>query len=257
LFQIFQSDVVVGDYVLLQPGDIVPADGVLVAGSVVVNQASLNGERNSKEKIVAPADYAPMNPEDFNDRFLVFRGSIISTPHSVQPTVLSHCPTHIWLSLVAADGEGVLFVRSVGVKTVYGGIAEALQQANDRESPLQLKLGVLADNISYLGYIGATGIAVSFLFKQFVMDNHWAWRYAPFHCRLPCLFGLRAQLLFWSQNSEIWAYITAGGAPLHDIVKSVILAIIVIVCAVPEGLPMMIAIVLSLNMKRCAIACHT
>jgi P-type E1-E2 ATPase len=70
---------VVGDFVLLQPGDIVSADGVLVAGSVVVNQASLNGERNSKEKIVAPEAYVPLNSEDFNDRFLVFRGSVTSS----------------------------------------------------------------------------------------------------------------------------------------------------------------------------------
>jgi magnesium-transporting ATPase (P-type) len=68
-------------------------------------------------------------------------------------------------------------VNSVGVKTVYGGIAEALQESNDRESPLQLKLGVLADNISYLGYIGAICVAVSFLFKQFIMDNHYSLRY--------------------------------------------------------------------------------
>lgn len=72
--------------------------------------------------------------------------------------------------------------------------------------------------------MGASCIAVSFMFKQIVLDNHWS-------------------------LTEIGTYLV-GGSFIHDLVKAVILAIIVIVVAVPEGLPMMIAIVLSLNMKR-------
>jgi P-type Ca2+ transporter type 2C len=127
--------------------------------------------------------------------------------------------------LGVVDGEGVLLVKRVGSSTLYGSVADALQESSDRESPLQIKLGSLAETISRLGYIGASCIAVSFMFKQIILDNHWSWR-------------------------EISAYLGAGGPFIHDIVKAVILAIIVIVVAVPEGLPMMIAIVLSLNMRR-------
>lgn len=123
------------------------------------------------------------------------------------------------------DGEGVLLVSRVGTATLYGSAADALNESSDRESPLQVKLGSLADTISRLGYIGASCIAVSFMFKQIILDNHWS-------------------------ATEIGAYLFNGGAFVHDAVKAVILAIIVIVVAVPEGLPMMIAIVLSLNMKR-------
>jgi len=131
----------------------------------------------------------------------------------------------IFRGTIVVDGEAVLQTKSVGLQTLYGAFIAKGGQSDDRESPLQYKLGVLADNISKVGYVGASCIAVSFLFKQIIMDNHYSW-------------------------SEIVGYALSGGALLHDVVKSVILAIIVIVVAVPEGLPMMIAIVLSLNMKR-------
>lgn len=90
-----------------------------------------------------------------------------------------------------------------------------------------MKLSHLADQVSTFGYVGATGIAVSFLFKQFVLDQNYSYE-------------------------SIIAYLSLSNwqVALHDVVTSLILAIIVIVVAVPEGLPMMIAIVLSLNMKK-------
>jgi Ca2+-transporting ATPase len=88
-----------------------------------------------------------------------------------------------------------------------------------------VKLSNLADGISTIGYVGATFIAVSFLFKQFVMDNHYQW----------------AQIVAYASNWQL---------ALKDVVTSLMLAIIIIVVAVPEGLPMMIAIVLSLNMRK-------
>lgn len=123
------------------------------------------------------------------------------------------------------NGEGVLLAKSVGSNTLYGQMADALNKTEERESPLQVKLSALADLISQLGYIGAIFIAISFLFKQFVMDNNYSY-------------------------DEIIAYVSRWHIAVHDVVTSVILAIIVIVVAVPEGLPMMIAIVLSLNMRK-------
>jgi magnesium-transporting ATPase (P-type) len=74
------------------------------------------------------------------------------------------------------DGEGVMVAESVGKSTLYGQLATELTLcADDRASPLQFKLSVLADQISKIGYIMAICIAVSFLFKQIVMDNHYKW----------------------------------------------------------------------------------
>lgn len=201
LEHILATEIVVGDYVLLQIGDKVPADGVLAAGEISVKQDTLDGEPEPREKVEAPANYIPASKKDLHDKYLVFRGTLLE------------------------NGEGVLKVRGVGSNTLYGEMAEALANTEERESPLQVKLSALADLISNLGYIGAIFIAISFLFKQFVMDNNYSY-------------------------DEIVAYVSRWHVALHDVVTSVILAIIVIVVAVPEGLPMMIAIVLSLNMRK-------
>jgi magnesium-transporting ATPase (P-type) len=198
LQKVFTSELVVGDYVLLQPGEIVPADGVLVSGHVMLNEASLTGESE-------PRMFLPIQEQD-----------------SHYDMADAHC---VRRSCFVSDGEGVMLVNSVGINTEYGRIAEELSSQETRESPLQVKLSTLADQISKLGYIGATAIAVSFLFKQFVIDNHWSWE------KMVEAFSDRGMIL-------------------NEIAKSVILGIIVIVVAVPEGLPMMIAIVLSLNMNR-------
>lgn len=199
LQQIFTADLVVGDYVLLQPGEIVPADGVLVSGHVMLSEAALTGESE-------PRIFIPVQEQDAS-----------------YDMADSHC---IRRGCVVTDGEGIMLVNSVGVNTEYGRLAAELSQHdNSRESPLQVKLSTLADQISKIGYIGASAIAVSFLFKQFVIDNHWSW-------------------------TKMMANFSDGGLVLSEIVKAVILGIIVIVVAVPEGLPTMIAIVLSLNMNR-------
>eukprot|EP01112_Ceratiomyxa_fruticulosa_P022773 TRINITY_DN8456_c0_g1_i1.p1 TRINITY_DN8456_c0_g1~~TRINITY_DN8456_c0_g1_i1.p1 ORF type:complete len:930 (-),score=214.88 TRINITY_DN8456_c0_g1_i1:15-2804(-) len=201
---IFASEVVQGDSVLLQAGDKIPADGRLVQGELSVNQSTLNGEPWPTKKTVAPQNYnthVDDSQVDFADHNLVFRGTVVE------------------------DGEAVLLVDAVGNKTHYGKLALELSTADTRESPLQVKLSNLADGISKLGYAGSILIAISFLFKQFVMDNNYQW-------------------------DQIISYVTKWQLSFHDIVTSIILAIIVVVVAVPEGLPMMIAIVLSLNMRK-------
>jgi len=198
---ILATEIVVGDYVLLQIGDRVPADGVLAAGEVYVKQDTLDGEPKPRRKVDAPVNHTPQNRKDLTDKYLVFRGTLVD------------------------NGEGVLLVRAVGDQSLYGEMYKDLVLTETRESPLQVKLSALADLISHLGYIGAIFIAISFLFKQFVMDNNYNY-------------------------DEIVRYVSRWHVALHDVVTSVILAIIVIVVAVPEGLPMMIAIVLSLNMRK-------
>lgn len=58
---------------------------------------------------------------------------------------------------------------TVGDKTVYGKIAGELQQEDDRESPLKVKLGDLANGISKFGYIGGIAIAVALLIHRIVL----------------------------------------------------------------------------------------
>jgi len=204
--KVLASQIVAGDYVLLQAGDKVPADGKLVSGELMVLQASLSGEQDPVRKIPCTVDnYATdkLEKEIFADPYLCFRDSVID------------------------DGEAVLKVDSVGKNTEYGKLAEELADNETRDSPLQVKLNDLADGVARFGYTGATLIAISFLFKQIVIDNKYSF-------------------------DAIKNYISLSNrhVAFHDIVTCLILAIIVIVVAVPEGLPMMIAIVLSLNMRK-------
>jgi Ca2+-transporting ATPase len=203
LERILVGDVVVGDYVALEAGDKIPADGHLIVGEVHATQASLTGENDPKRKIVAPAGFEhPGKAEpDFEDPHALFRGTLVD------------------------DGEGVMIVQHVGNATYYGAFLSELNKEEQPDSPLQEKLSALADGVSTLGYVGAVFIAVSFLFKQFVMDNGF-------------------------ELARIVEYASQWQLALKDAVTSLILAIIVIVVAVPEGLPMMIAIVLSLNMRK-------
>ncbi|MBV6341270.1 calcium-translocating P-type ATPase, PMCA-type [Candidatus Magnetobacterium casense] len=196
------NDIVVGDFVLLQPGDKVPADGALVAaeGTLNVNQAALTGEADPVKKKVPTDDYIPKELNDLADPYALYRGSVIE------------------------DGEAVMKVSVVGEKSMYGQLVKELD-AEDRDTPLQVKLNVLAEGISKFGYFGGTFIALSFLFKKILIDN-----------------GFDA--------ARISAYLSHWQTFMHDAVTAVILAIIIIVVAVPEGLPMMIAIVLSMNMRK-------
>jgi calcium-translocating P-type ATPase len=202
--KISAADIVVGDTVLLQAGDKIPADGQLVFGELQVNQASLTGEQVPVRKLCGTKEpYQPKDKTNFYDERLCFRGSVVD------------------------DGEAIMEVKSVGKTTEYGQLYTELADTETRESPLQVKLSNLADAVATFGYFGATAIAISFLFKQFVIDQHYDWQ-------------------------AITTYVSFANwqVALHDVVTSVILAIIVIVVAVPEGLPMMIAIVLSLNMRK-------
>ncbi len=198
--EVYINDIVVGDYVLLQPGDKVPADGVVNEGEIEVDQSVLTGESEPANKYAVLSDNASDQKYD------------LSNPHSV------------YRGFVVTDGEAVMTVDKVGEKSLYGRTVKEIE-SEERKTPLQIKLSALGDGISKFGYIGGTFIALAFLFKKVFMDNHFA-------------------------INEISQYISQWQVFLHDAVTAVILAVIIIVVAVPEGLPMMIAIVLSLNMRK-------
>ncbi len=122
------------------------------------------------------------------------------------------------------SGEGELCVFAVGDATFLGQISEEVQ-IDTRESPLKLRLSKLARQISRLGYFAALLIAFAYLFNTLVIDS-------SFHMPL-ILMKLRD-----------WPYL------LETLLHAFMLGLTVIVVAVPEGLPMMIAVVLSANIRR-------
>ena len=120
------------------------------------------------------------------------------------------------------DGEAVMKVLEVGDQTKYGATLKELTSAETRPSPLQEKLAILGKQISRFGYIGALFIAFSFMFNHIFLEAG-GW-----------------EIYFNKPSGEI----------IYHLVTAIILAIIIIVVAVPEGLPMMIAVVLSMNMRK-------
>jgi calcium-translocating P-type ATPase len=141
LQQISIDDLVVGDHVLLQPGDTVPADGYLLDGKLEANQAALTGESEPIKKL--PPENENQIDEDRNG---LPRAALID------------------------DGEGVMKVTAVGDQTKYGQTMKELVSAEDRLSPLQEKLADLGDKISKFGYIGSAMIAMAFMFNHIFIE---------------------------------------------------------------------------------------
>ena len=188
------NEVVVGDIILLDSGDRIVADGVLIKGEVSVDESSITGE--SKEVYKKPF-ISGLNPSDNNE---LLRGSVIY------------------------HGVGEMMVTKVGVNTFYGKISLELQEKQP-ESPLKLRLRDLAKVISRIGYVGAFLVAFSYLFSVLVINNN---------------FDINRIVVTLSDTSLLFAYF----------LEALTLAVTIIVVSVPEGLPMMITLVLSSNMKR-------
>lgn len=199
------DDVVSGDFILLQSGDKIPADGVIADGTIKVDQSVLNGESKEATKKPAPEGYVddPDKVLDTLNEYKVFRGTIV------------------------CSGNAVMTATTVGDKSEYGKIAAELQQDDERDSPLKVKLAGLADGISKFGYIGGIAIAVALLFSRIFLE-----------------FDGGASAFFAQESSVLFP------ALISNILDAVILAVIIIVMAVPEGLPLMIAIVSAQNMGK-------
>lgn len=190
------DDIVVGDAIILEAGDKVPADGILLAGDIKVDQSALNGESEEAKKVIADADFSwDEGNVDFLDEQKIFRGSVI------------------------VEGTGVMQAVKIGDASIYGQLTQELKD-DERDSPLKLKLKGLAEQISKFGYAGGVLIAVAVMLHKMLLAG-----------------GLSL-------------YLSNMTAVLGDLVQAVILAVIIIVMAVPEGLPLMIAIVSSLNMRK-------
>ena len=125
---------------------------------------------------------------------------------------------------VVTTGSAEVKVERVGKSTYYGGVASDVQKET-RESPLKRRLSGLASDISKLGYVMAALVGVTYLFNTYVLASGF-----DFSVMREALCNYR----------ELFS----------NLLHTLTLMITVIVVAVPEGLPMMITVVLSANMKK-------
>lgn len=186
------EEVVVGDIVLLSAGDKIPADGILVKGSISVDESSLNGE--------AKEIYKEAKTKILSDKNKLYKGTVVYSK------------------------DGYMQVTAVGNDTMYGKLAKELSEKTG-DSPLKIRLAGLAKVISKIGYVGAILVSISYLFSTIVIQNGF-------------------------DMTKIMECITNFPFMLGHILYALTLCVTVIVVAVPEGLPMMITLVLSSNMKR-------
>lgn len=198
------NELVVGDLVILQSGDKIPADGYLYQGELRVDNSALNGEAEECRK-VAISDFkaykelamtADVTGDTFVDAHSLFRGAVVF------------------------NGEGIMEITKVGMKTMMGAMAEDMAD-DEVESPLKVKLAKLASQISMFGYIGSVVIALALLAHKVVIAGGFA------------------------------DYFANGGVMVFkDVLEAIMLAVVIVVMAVPEGLPLMIAIVLMRNTAK-------
>lgn len=133
-------------------------------------------------------------------------------------------PEKLFCGSFAVSGEGVMTVTRVGEGTIYGKMAMETGEET-RESPLRMRLGHLAGSLTKLGLTAAGLVAVADLFKSLIMDN-----------------GFDGQ--------KIIASVTDIGVLSGHLIHAILLMVTMVVVAVPEGLPMMVTVVLSSNMVR-------
>jgi len=179
------DEIVTGDIIILESGDKVPADLIILEGNVNVDESSLTGETIEKEKHVGDE---------------LYRSSFIYSGHAIAK------------------------VKEVGNKTFYGKLAIEIQESSPI-SPLKIRLIGLAKVISIIGYISAILVSLSYLFKVIVLDNNF-------------------------NTTNILNMIINYKELIPHLIYALTLAVTIIVVSVPEGLPMMVALVLSSNMKR-------
>jgi Ca2+-transporting ATPase len=216
--------VVVGDAVILETGDEVPADGRLVkATDLFIDQSLMTGESEPVRKAAQPRTDSADGPEQ---------------------------PGCLYRGTQVVDGVGQMLVTEVGDATALGQIArrlsaeeeeeEGAEEAPDTEekrvkrkltiskemTPLQLKLTNLADLISKVGYLAAVLIFLALLVRGLVKGDV---RWTP------------------HEGETTGQALLASGRALLDYF---VYMVIIIVVAVPEGLPMSVTISLALAMRK-------
>ena len=192
LKEVLVDDIVKGDQILLQSGDKIPVDGIILEGELKVNQAVLNGESEDAKKLPL-GDQAEPDSSDLFTELKIFRGTVVTS------------------------GEAVMEATQIGDNTVLGSINTSLQE-DSKDSPSKEKLNKLAGNIGVLGYSAGAAYSVINLVLGFIALN-----------KANNLNGVSIFLL---------------------IIETILFAVTIIIMAVPEGLPMMLALVSSMNSGR-------
>lgn len=209
--QISVHDITAGDVLHLEPGDAVPADGIFISGhGVKCDESSATGESDQMKKTSGHEVYQR-----------ILDGTATS---KLDPFIISGSKV--------LEGVGTYLVTSVGINSSYGKILMSLQTENE-ETPLQVKLGHLAN---WIGGLGSTAAGLLFLIL---------------------LIRFLAHLSSNTDSPSI------KGQKFLDIL---ITAITVIVVAVPEGLPLAVTLALAFattrmlkenNLVRVLRACET
>jgi len=189
--QVLKKDIVVGDIVILETGEEVPADGELLeAVSMHINESTLTGE---------PLVHKTTNPADFE----------------AEATYPSN---YVCRGTSVSDGHGIFEVKKVGDATEYGKVFEGVQIDNTVKTPLNEQLDKLAGMITKISYAIAILVIVGRLILYFTLPAH-------------------------NINQIDW--IDFG----HYLLNTAMIAITVVVVAVPEGLPMSVTLSLAYSMR--------
>ena len=190
--QVLRKDIVVGDVIILETGEEVPADGELLeAVSLHINESTLTGE---------PLVHKTTKPEDFE-------------ADATYPS------NYVCRGTAVADGHGVIEVKKVGDATEYGKVFEGVQIDSSVKTPLDEQLHKLAGLITKISYAIATLVIVGRIILYFTNPAH-------------------------SFTAIDW--VSFAGYLLN----TAMIAITVVVVAVPEGLPMSVTLSLAYSMRR-------
>ncbi|KAF2739008.1 calcium transporting P-type ATPase-like protein [Polyplosphaeria fusca] len=188
-------DIYTGDVILLEPGDMVPVDGILIDGhGIKCDESSATGESDLLKKTSADEVYRTME----NHQPL----------KKMDPFILSGAKV--------SEGVGSFLVTATGVNSTYGKTMMSLREESE-VTPLQSKLNVLAEYIAKLG-----GAAALLLFVVLVIEF---------------LVGLRKSTETAAQKGQ-------------NFLNILIVAITVVVVAVPEGLPLAVTLALAFATTR-------
>ncbi|KAJ5379628.1 calcium ion P-type ATPase [Penicillium cosmopolitanum] len=204
-------DIMAGDVMCLEPGDIIPADGILIDGQgVKCDESSVTGESDLLRKTPGDKAYRAVQQNDDLKK--------------IDPFIMSGSKVE--------EGMGTFLVTATGIHSTYGRTMMSLQDEGET-TPLQVKLNVLADYIAKVGL--ASGLTLFIvLFIKFLV-------------RLKDIQG-------------------GAEAKGQDFLRIFIVAVTVVVVAVPEGLPLAVTLALAFattrmikdnNLVRLLRACET
>lgn len=193
--EIPRKDVVVGDIVVLETGEEIPADGELIeAISLQVNESNLTGEP-------------------------VINKTIIKADFDEEATYASN---RVMRGTTVVDGHGMMKVLQVGDATEIGKVARQSTEQSGEPTPLNIQLTKLAKLIGKIGFTVAAATFIVFVSKdlyQYISAN---------------------EISGWHHYMAI----------VQIVLKYFMMAVTLIVVAVPEGLPMSVTLSLALNMRR-------